>query len=92
MFLPLHLYTGSGSDQKVLAPTGSGSATLIAILLVFRAFVLRTDRSLFNSYGMIYSMLKGGKVTETPTGCSNPKQKVFSHGIMMGGRIYRYLI
>ena len=29
MFLPSHLYTGSGSDQKVPAPTGSGSATLI---------------------------------------------------------------
>ena len=26
--LPSHPYTGSGSDQKVLAPTGSGSATL----------------------------------------------------------------
>ena len=29
MFLPSHLHTGSGSDQKVPAPTGSGSATLV---------------------------------------------------------------
>ena len=28
MFFPSHLYTGSGSDQKVPTPTGSGSATL----------------------------------------------------------------
>ena len=37
MFLPSHLYTGSGSDQKVPAPTGSGSATLI--ILIFPARV-----------------------------------------------------
>ena len=31
MFLPSHLHTGSGSDQKVPAPTGSGSATLVIV-------------------------------------------------------------
>ena len=29
MLLPSHLYSGSGYDQKVPAPTGSGSATLL---------------------------------------------------------------
>ena len=33
MFFPSHLYTGSGSDQKVPAPTGSGSATLSGTLI-----------------------------------------------------------
>ena len=31
MFLPSHLFTGSGSDQKVPDLTSSGSATLVGV-------------------------------------------------------------
>ena len=34
MFLPSHLHTCSGSDQKVPAPTGSSSSTLSNMVMI----------------------------------------------------------
>ena len=49
MFLPSHLYTGSGSDQKVPAPTGSGSGSAT---LLFR------DKTINEKLGIDYSIVR----------------------------------